>query len=117
MADMTTLTKEQAVKLLTESRRDELRDHAFGDREIYWVHPVLGDIAEGYSGGGDVSISVVFEVGDRVFGYGSDDRELLKLGQRGRVERNDSTGPDEYLEGVTMPGLTKEGVLKELLGT
>jgi hypothetical protein len=47
----------------------------------------------------------------------ADARELRHCGTEGQVERNDETGPEDYQEGVTMPGLTLEGVLKEITTT
>ena len=110
---------EELKKLLSESTRSELRDHAFGDREIYWKHPVLGDFAKGYSGPGAPGL-FVYDKDDEGAGYEVSETDevnisdLFKLGIRGQVERNDSTGPDTYQEGKTMPGLSSEGVLNEL---
>jgi hypothetical protein len=44
---------------------------------------------------------------------GKDAAEVRNCGKL-QVERNDETGPDEYIEGQTMPGLTLEGVRQEL---
>ena len=44
---------------------------------------------------------------------GSDARELLRCGSLS-ASRNDMTGPETYQEGNVMPGLTLEGVRKEI---
>jgi hypothetical protein len=100
---------DDAVELLNKCVRSELRDHAFGDTEVSWF--LDGKfVAEGYYGGGLASVSVN-DGGDF---NDADARELRKCGTEGQVERNDETGPEDYQEGVTMPGLTLEGVLKEI---
>jgi len=81
-----------AVLLLDQSYRSELRDHAFGDREVSWCDQEGNDIGFGYAGAGSVRVSVVN--GDYF-----DDKEadiLIMCGKLKRVERNDSTGPDDY---------------------
>jgi hypothetical protein len=118
---MNTMTLEQAKALLEVCVRNELRDHAFGDREIDWQDPrllALGQnavIATGYFGsrGGEVEIHAE---GGRKTWYGNDADELVGCGILGRISRNDETGPDEYKDGACMPGLTIEGVRKELTG-
>ena len=120
---------EQAEKILNGARRYELRDHAFGEREITWVvdeHIGASVIADGYSGSSGCFVTV-YEPG----GYdreangeevvktdfdGYEARKLLKCGLVGAIERNDSTGPDTYVDGRVMPALTLEGVLRELTG-
>lgn len=76
-----------AAKILSESVRDELRDHAFGDKEIYWRNNYGHMVATGYVGsrradcgmaGFDVSFSE------------EEARHLARLGTLGTVERNDS---------------------------
>jgi len=103
------MTFEEAKAILNTCVREELRDHAFGDREIYWTRDGQ-EIAFGYSGS---SVSFGFSGDDTVF---SDDevRELLRCGSLGTVERNDSTGPDTYTDGACMPGLTLAGVREEI---
>lgn len=117
---------EQAEKVLSGAVRSELRDHAFGDREVTWR---VGEevVAEGYSGSSGTYVTVYppggyqrefdgeeVETGD-FEGYQA--RELIKLGASGVIERNDSTGPSTYREGQVMPALTLEGVLRELTGS
>jgi hypothetical protein len=103
-----------ARQRLTGTVRHELRDHAFGDREVTWVR---GDkvIASGYFGAGMVSVSIVDHITQQPLASFSDDdaRSLLDCGEL-KVERNDETGPDTFQEGEIMPDLTKEGVLKEI---
>ncbi len=103
------MTFEEAKALLSQSVRDELRDHAFGDREIYWTTVGGEDVASGYCGEGISSVTV----GDSYF-IGEQAVELIRLGHTGKIERNDSTGPDEYQDGQVMPGLTPRGVADEL---
>lgn len=99
---------ETAKTLLSECDRHELRDHAFGDVEVMWMKDGQ-KVAEGYFSHtrADVVINgVSFE--------GADAIDLSKCGTIGNIERNDETGPDEFVLGQTMPGLTREGVNKEL---
>ncbi len=104
------MTLDEAKALLATCERDELRDHAFGDCEVYWMKGET-EIASGYFGGEDAEV----HIGETVF-IGVAAGELRTLGMRGFVERNDSTGPDTYQEGECQPGLTLEGVQKELEG-
>jgi hypothetical protein len=113
---------QEATELLSTCVRSELRDHAFGDSEIYWS--LLGEpIAEGYFGSGSASVSVftssteasTLPDGEETF-EGDEAHQLRRCGVEGEIERNDETGPDEYDEGTTMPGLTLEGVRQELTG-
>jgi len=103
------MTLDEAKKLLTECIREELRDHAFGDAEVYWMKDGQEEAA-GYFGS-----KAEVEIRGTIF-KGPDAHELRKCGTIGAVERNDSTGPDQYVEGQCMPGLTIEGVRKELTG-
>jgi hypothetical protein len=104
------MTLQEAVELLSSCVRHELRDHAFGDSEVYWRKDGQ-NVATGYFGGDSSSVCI----GQEVF-KGADALKLLECGQVGQVERNDETGPDEYKQGVIMPALTLEGVRKELTG-
>lgn len=108
------MTLEEAKELLNQCTRHECRDHAFGDREIYFTMGAV-DVAEGYAGGGrsDIVIYGASPEEDARFN-GKEADELFECGAVGGIERNDSTGPDEYQEGECMPGLTLEGVLDEL---
>jgi hypothetical protein len=45
---------------------------------------------------------------------GNEARRLRECGIEGKIERNDETGPDEFVVGQVMPGLTKAGVLEEI---
>lgn len=102
---------EEAKDLLRTAVKSELRDHAFGDCEVLWYLNGT-EIASGYfgSGGGEVSIS-----GTRFIS--SQASALRDCFASEEVERNDSTGPDTFVVGQTMPGLTLEGVRRELEGT
>ncbi len=82
----------RVIALLSECRRDELRDHAFGDAEITWLRG--GEvIATGYYGASGPSVSSETD-GERFDFDGDLARPLLKLGTLGMVERNDSQGDD-----------------------
>lgn len=107
------MTFEEAKQLLSGCIRSELRDHAFGDREVSFTRNEI-HVAEGYSGGGVADITIFTDSDDSVVFSGKDAEELLQCGIKGEVERNDSTGPDEYKEGVCMHDLTSEGVASEL---
>ena len=79
-------TFEQAKALLNDCERDELRDHAFGDAEVYWM--LSGEeVASGYFG---IEAQEVY-VNGLVF-RGDEARELRQCGTCGRVERNDAAG-------------------------
>lgn len=114
-----TVTFEQAKELLAGTERRELKDHAFGDREIYFTK---GDknIAEGYSGGGNPASIMIYgeqeDGSDATHFEGSEAAELNGMGTFMGSERNDSTGPDDFEEGECMPGLTLEVVRQELEG-
>lgn len=113
------MTLEEAKKILDACKRCELRDHAFGDREIYWFDSRGAEVAFGYFGGDSkpcVGITVEGDEADGEF-YGHAARELAKCGQEGAIDRNDETGPDTYRDGACMPGLTMEGVKKEICGS
>jgi hypothetical protein len=111
------MTFEEAEQILSETTRSELRDHAFGDREVFWTKDGV-EIAGGYFGGrtADVWIGKGVEGWEGPTGdfEGLEARKLSQLGTLGVVDRNDETGPEEYSEGTTMPGLMIEGVRKEL---
>lgn len=101
---------DEVKAILSNAKRGELRDHAFGDREIFWT--IDGEeIGWGYSGS-TVSAGLSAE-GEASFS-GDQARELIRCGSSCVVERNDETGPDTYRDGACMPGLTLEGVRKEL---
>lgn len=100
----------QAKEVLNGCVRDELRDHAFGDVEVFWMRDGE-EIASGYFGGGTRQ---VYLAGGNTF----NDAEALELkmcGTSGVVNRNDETGPDTFVEGYIMPGLTKNAVKDELI--
>ena len=102
------MTLEQAKNELKDTVRHELRDHAFGDREVTWMRGE-NELASGYFGssGSEVSVGGV--------GFdGADARALLECGTLS-VSRNDSSGPAEFVEGVIMPDLTMEDVRYEMM--
>ena len=112
---MNDITFEEAKAILNSCTREELRDHAFGDREVYWMR---GEEEIGFSyvcAGPDI-VGVKLDGHEGTF-EGREARELLGCGSSVRIERNDSTGPDRYQDGACMPGLTLEGVRKELTGS
>jgi hypothetical protein len=114
------MTLDEAVEILSLAARSELQDHAFGDREISWVVDGV-QVADGYSGSTGTYVDFYGE-GEGEDGFpttigefeGRDASKLLECGFTGPVERNDSTGPDRYADGVCMPSLTLEGVRDEL---
>lgn len=124
-----------ALLLLSVAKRSELRDHAFGDREVFWdlegpprtheeycecadqglcVEEIAAaklSVASGYFGSGFAHMGMCHT---SLQWEGQLARDLAKLGGLGVIERNDSTGPDSFSEGVTMPALTLEGVAAEI---
>lgn len=102
---------QEAKELLSSCKRSENRDHAFGDREIYWEKDGK-EIGGGYFGNGEGSVWI----GDEVVFKGKEADELVKCGSSVIIGRNDSTGPDTYSEGDVMPGLSKGDVFHELTG-
>jgi len=100
----------EAEALLSEGIRSENRDHAFGDREVYWTNSDGKEIGGGYFNGAEGSVWL--ETGE--CWSGADARRLANCGKVGTIGRNDSTGPDEYADGACMPALTLEGVRDEL---
>lgn len=106
---------EEAKTLLGGATRHELRDHAFGDTEVYWVKGGK-EIACGYFGGGQDSVSIFKPAEDAASFDGEEARALRECGTLGEIGRNDETGPNEFIEGQTVPALTLEGVREELTG-
>ena len=106
----------EAMAILGGARRYELRDHAFGDREITWITTGEDekDVGSGYFSGSCSEVSVLGTNDTWTSFVGDEADELSKCGTLSSVERNDSVGPDTYEEGEVMPGLTKYGVLEEL---
>ncbi len=104
---------EEAVKILSDAERYELRDHAFGDCEVSWYKDKT-EVGGGYFGGGNSNVWVLGGGTSHAFD-GNEARTLRECGKL-IVSRNDSTGPDDFVEGRIMPGLTLEGVRKELEG-
>lgn len=101
----------EAKSILDGCTRHELRDHAFGDMEVTWMKGETV-IADGYFGSSMASVTIG---DDPTASFSNDDAHALKsAGTLGEVGRNDETGPSEYVEGQTMPGLTLEGVRDEL---
>lgn len=105
---------QKAMDLLNECTRSELRDHAFGDVEVTWYKGGQF-VASGYFGLDesevDIAASIVHEREEFTFTGELADR-LRNCGTLGEVDRNDETGPDAFVEGQTMPGLTLDGVPK-----
>lgn len=104
------MTLEEAKALLSQCNRNELRDHAFGDVEVLWFKGVL--IATGYFNRDSSTVHIIEQ--DQTFS-GDEASELICLGTLTKLSRNDTTGPDEFVKGQTMHGLTKEGVGEELV--
>lgn len=116
------MTFEQAQELLRTAVKSELRDHAFGDCEIVWfvddehsdIEGAQKDIASGYFGSGEALVSIESPHEERGSFKGAEAHELRKCFSKEITDRNDSTGPDTFVEGQVMEGLTLEGVKKEL---
>jgi hypothetical protein len=104
---------EEAKELLNKYERYELRDHAFGDTEIDWINKGDQDpVAWGYFGSTGASVTVVWE--DQSYEFVRQDAQDLRKCGNEHISRNDETGPETYTEGAIMPGLTLDGVLREL---
>lgn len=88
------LTLTEAIELLSKCERRELRDHAFGDREVCWMLQD-SEVAEGYFGGGSKDVFIHEEYGGGSFA-GDAAKRLSECGASARFERNDETGPDYY---------------------
>lgn len=103
----------EAKEVLAGCIRSELRDHAFGDTEVLWLKDGK-QVAAGYFGR-DADVWFSSEDGPSTDSFTNvEARELRNCGVVGVVERNDETGPDEFVEGQIMPGLTAEAVLEEI---
>lgn len=76
-----------AAKILSESIRDELRDRAFGDKEIYWHNNYGHMVATGYVGPSGAECGMA---GFDVSFSEEEARHLARLGTLDNVERNDS---------------------------
>lgn len=105
---------EIAKEVLNTCERRELRDHAFGDSEVFWVLDGK-KIADGYFGKSSAYVTINSDPSVKF--ENEEARQLQECGTLAKIDRNDTTGPEEYAEGVVMPGLTKEGVLDELTKT
>lgn len=102
----------EAKELLDSCDRSELRDHAFGDVEVFWSkdHEEIGG---GFFGGGNASVWISGK--DTAFDN-DEARSLRECGKLVAVERNDETGPENFTEGDIQPGLSKGDVFHELTG-
>lgn len=106
----------EAGELLDGATREELRDHAFGDAEVFWTKDGI-EIANGFFGGGSANVYFKAEEGEAGVTFeGNEARELREKGDLVGVSRNDETGPESYSEGTVMPGLSLEDVRQELTG-
>lgn len=89
---------EDAKAILTDCTRNELRDYAFGDKEVTFVNK--GDIvAEGYEGTVGTYLTV-FHDGSETSFTGVDALTLLHYGQLGVVSFNNSPTAAESEGGV-----------------
>lgn len=103
------MTPQEAKNILDSCDRHELRDHAFGDREISWTRRGL-EVAFGYSDGSTCGVHLV---GGEAY-EGEDAKMLVDAGTLRHAERNDEAGPTDFVEGRIMPGLTKQAVRQEI---
>ncbi len=81
-----------AIEMLSTSYRYELADYAFGDSEFIWKDEEGKEIASGYRGRSDKSVTFGDYHNSKTF-KDSDAQELFGLGKLARFERND-TGED-----------------------
>lgn len=117
----TELSFDEAMQRLAGSKKHELLDHAFGDAEVSWYDSAIdsdatdNEIAFGYFNGTISEVTVVTTVGVSS-GTKFDGDQARQLREQGTptIDRNDTTGPDRYAEGVCLPALTLEGVHQEL---
>lgn len=100
----------EAVNILNDCDRHELRDHAFGDMEISWTRRGI-EIAYGYLDGNTCGVHLV---SGTAFS-GEDAKTLVGCGTLAHIERNDETGPEDFVPGRIMPGLTREAVKQEVI--
>lgn len=89
-----TMDYDKACVLLTKCTRHELRDHCFNDRELTWVDGFGHLVALGGAGSTGYSVQMV---GFEEEFTESQARTMIDLGTLGEIERNDETGPDEYV--------------------
>lgn len=97
------IMKVQLAKYLLElCERQELRDHAFGDREIFWTFDGI-EVAGGYfsSMGKSIWIYRYFpgidfaDQCEQIASFGEEEaQELVQCGKLKAVERNDMQGDD-----------------------
>jgi hypothetical protein len=69
----------QAVLLLQNTVRDELKDHAFGDREVFWMKSGI-EVASGYFSGDTREVFIQID-GIQVTFTGDEAVTLSVLGQ------------------------------------
>ena len=75
---------DQAIKELSNSVRDELIDHAFGDREITWTRNGV-EIASGYSGSEGTLVTFTAVDEGKTF-QGREALALTHIGTPGNIE-------------------------------
>jgi hypothetical protein len=89
------LTLEEIVKILEACTREELRDHTFGDVEVYWMKGGK-EVAVGYFGSSSRHVGGIDAATGHWFFKDADADRLRRCGKLDRVDRNDETGPDHY---------------------
>lgn len=99
----------EAKEILDGCERQELRDHAFGDMEITWTRAGF-EIAYGFGG----RLCGVTMIGGDSF-EGTEAIGLVSCGTLTQAERNDESGPPDFVPGRIMPGLTREAVKQDLM--
>jgi hypothetical protein len=107
------MTFNEAYLILSNAVRHELRDHAFGDKEVTWKQgKEKRMVATGYF---SFSVQEVYvkDLGKDAVFTGKDAVKLSILGPL-VVHRNDETGPATFQLGKTMTNLTMEAVGKEI---
>lgn len=76
------MTLDDAKRILSTCSREELRDDAFGDREVYWMQGEL-EVACGYFGADTREVQI-----DGLTYCGDEADQLANYGIRGLVEQN-----------------------------
>lgn len=89
------MTFDQASNILGCCTRYELRDHAFSDREISWFRGEV-EVAHGYFGGSSADVRILEEFDGGGSFTGEEAQKLASRGGNVVIDRNDTTGPDEY---------------------
>lgn len=100
---------DEAKFILERAERHELRDHAFGDMEVFWRKDEK-IVATGYFG---VSSRRINMMNGGIFS-GDEAMILKECGNLAGVDRNDTTGPEDFEIGRVMPEIKEELTLHNI---